>query len=53
MNIVVVTTLWVILNKENRQKEQYLVDHPEKADFHDSDEDLRQGDRHPRWKFQA
>lgn len=53
MNIVVVTTLWLILNKENRQKEQHLVEHPETAGFHDSDEDLRQGDRHPRWKFQA
>jgi MFS family permease len=53
MNIVVVSTLWLILNKENRQKEQHLVEHTQTAGFHDSDEDLRQGDRHPRWKFQT
>lgn len=53
MNIVVVSTLWFILNKENKQKEKYLVEHPETAGFHDSDEDLRQGDRHPRWRFQS
>lgn len=53
MNIVVVSTLFFILKRENRQKEQYLVEHPETAGFHDSDEDLRQGDRHPRWAFQA
>ncbi|KAH3904717.1 hypothetical protein HBI56_215410 [Parastagonospora nodorum] len=53
MNIVVVTALMLTLKKENRQKEQYLIEHPETAGFHDSDEDLRQGDRHPRWVFQA
>tara|TARA_R110002003_G_scaffold991_10_gene21914 strand:- start:79 stop:603 length:525 start_codon:yes stop_codon:yes gene_type:complete len=53
MNIVVVSTLWFILNRENREKEQHLVAYPETPGFHDSDEDLRQGDRHPRWKFQA
>lgn len=53
MNIVVVSTLLFLLNKENKEKEQYLIEHLETAGFHDSDEDLRQGDRHPRWKFQA
>lgn len=53
LNIVVVTTLMFILKKENKQKEHYLAEHPETAGFHDSDEDLRQGDRHPRWVFQA
>lgn len=53
MNIVVVSTLWFILNKENRDKERHLVAHPETRGFHDSDEDLKLGDRHPRWKFQA
>jgi MFS family permease len=53
MNIVVVTALMFILKKENKQKEQHLIEHPETAGFHDSDEDLRQGDRHPRWVFQA
>ncbi|KAF2025883.1 MFS transporter [Setomelanomma holmii] len=53
MNIVVVSTLWFILNKENKDKEQHIVEHPETRGFHDSDEDLRLGDRHPRWKFQA
>lgn len=52
MNIVVVSTLWYFLKKENREKEQYLVEHPETRGFHDSDEDLKLGDRHPRWKFQ-
>jgi len=53
MNIVVVSTLLFILKKENKQKEQHLIEHPNTPGFHDSDEDLRQGDRHPRWVFQA
>jgi MFS family permease len=53
LNVVVVSALWFILTKENKQKEQHLIEHPETAGFHDSDEDLRQGDRHPRWSFQA
>ncbi|KAJ4371405.1 hypothetical protein N0V83_004622 [Neocucurbitaria cava] len=53
MNIVVVSMLWFFLNKENRDKERHLVAHPETRGFHDSDEDLKLGDRHPRWKFQA
>jgi MFS family permease len=53
MNIVVVGALLLKLNAENKQKEKYLVDRPETAGFHDSDEDLRLGDRHPRWKFQT
>lgn len=53
MNVVVVGTLWWILNKENREKAEYVAAHPETAGFHDSAEDLKQGDRHPRWIFQA
>ncbi|KAF1845065.1 MFS transporter [Cucurbitaria berberidis CBS 394.84] len=53
LNIVVVTTLWYFLDKENREKQKYLVEHPETRGFHDSDEDLKLGDRHPRWTFQA
>ncbi|KAH7123607.1 MFS transporter [Dendryphion nanum] len=52
-NIFVVSTLWWILTKENRQKEEYLAAHPETGDFHDSEEDLKLGDTHPRWKFNA
>lgn len=51
LNIVVVTTLWWVLSKENRAKERYLEEHPETGDFHGSDEDLRLGDTHPRWHF--
>ncbi|KAF2281290.1 MFS transporter [Westerdykella ornata] len=53
MNIVVVSTLWYILAKQNKQKEEYLAAHPETRGFHDTDEDLKQGDRHPRWHFNA
>ncbi|KAI8935512.1 hypothetical protein NX059_008083 [Plenodomus lindquistii] len=52
MNIVVVGTLLWFLNKENREKEAHLVAHPDTPGFHDSAEDLKQGDRHPRWRFQ-
>lgn len=51
MNIVVVSTLWWILSKENREKERYLEEHPETGDFHGSEEDLKLGDKHPRWHF--
>ncbi|KAF2653344.1 MFS transporter [Lophiostoma macrostomum CBS 122681] len=53
LNLVVVSALWWILTKENRQKEETLVSHPETKGFHDSEEDLKLGDRHPRWKFNA
>ena len=53
MNIVVVSALWAMLKRENEQKEQYLIEHPETRGFHDSDEDLKLGDRHPRWRFQV
>lgn len=52
MNIVVVSALLWLLNKENSEKEAYLVAHPDTPGFHDSAEDLKQGDRHPRWRFQ-
>lgn len=53
MNIVVVNLLWWRLKKENKKKQLFLADHPETNGFHDSEEDLRLGDRHPRWIFQA
>jgi MFS family permease len=53
LNLVVVTALWFILKKENRQKTEHLISHPETKGFHDSVEDLKMGDRHPRWRFQA
>jgi MFS family permease len=52
-NIVVVGTLWWRLEKENKEKQRYLVENPATKGFHDSEEDLRLGDRHPRWAFQA
>jgi MFS family permease len=52
-NIVVVGTLWWRLEKENKEKQRYLVENPATKGFHDSEEDLRLGDRHPRWVFQA
>jgi MFS family permease len=51
MNIVVVSILWWILTKENKQKEEYLIAHPGTGGFQDTEEDLKQGDRHPRWRF--
>lgn len=53
MNIVVVSALTWLLNKENREKDAHLVAHPETPGFHDSAEDLKQGDNHPRWRFQV
>jgi MFS family permease len=53
LNLVVVTALWYILKKENRLKEEHLSAHPETKGFHDSVEDLKMGDQHPRWRFQA
>ncbi|KAL5116387.1 hypothetical protein ACEQ8H_005735 [Pleosporales sp. CAS-2024a] len=53
VNIVVVTSLLFIPNKENKLKERHLVEHPETAGFHDTEADLRQGDRHARWIFQV
>ncbi|KAF2261853.1 MFS nicotinic acid transporter-like protein Tna1 [Lojkania enalia] len=50
-NIIFVSLLWWILSKENRRKVEYLVQNPATKGFHDSDEDLAEGDRHPRWKF--
>ncbi|PVI08149.1 MFS nicotinic acid transporter-like protein Tna1 [Periconia macrospinosa] len=50
-NIVVVSALWWILAKENKEKEEFLEANPETSGFHDSVEDLKLGDRHPRWHF--
>jgi MFS family permease len=50
-NLIVVSTLWWILNRENEQKVAYLAAHPETKGFHDSEEDLKLGDEHPRWQF--
>jgi MFS family permease len=53
MNIVVVGTLWWKLESENKEKQRHLIENPETKGFHDSEEDLRLGDRHPRWVFQT
>ena len=53
MNLVVVGTLWWLLNKENKAKQAHLQAHPGTRGFHDSDEDLLLGDTHPRWHFNA
>lgn len=50
-NIIVVSLLWWLLTRENKAKEEHLVAHPETKGFHDTVEDLKQGDRHPRWHF--
>ncbi|KAF2636168.1 MFS nicotinic acid transporter-like protein Tna1 [Massarina eburnea CBS 473.64] len=50
-NVFVAGALWWILARENKKKEEYLVAHPETKGFHDTEEDLKQGDRHPRWHF--
>jgi MFS family permease len=51
MNIVFVSTLWLFLKRENRKKQEHLLAYPATAEFHDSEEDLKLGDRHPRWQF--
>ncbi|KAF1997586.1 MFS nicotinic acid transporter-like protein Tna1 [Amniculicola lignicola CBS 123094] len=51
MNIVVVSTLWWVLSRVNKQKTAILEQYPETKGFHDSEEDLKLGDRHPRWRF--
>lgn len=50
-NIVVVSMLWLLLAKENKQKHEYLVANPDTNGFHDTEEDLKLGDEHPRWHF--
>lgn len=51
LNLVVVGTLWLVLSRENKKKQEFLANHPETNGFHDSEQDLKQGDRHPRWIF--
>ncbi|KAI2476821.1 MFS transporter [Pyrenophora tritici-repentis] len=53
LNLVVVGALLVLLKKENREKDKVLLERPETGGFHDSVEDLKMGDRHPRWRFQV
>ncbi|KAI4638800.1 hypothetical protein J4E93_009828 [Alternaria ventricosa] len=53
LNLVVVAALWVLLKRENAEKERVLVERPETGGFHDSVEDVKLGDRHPRWRFQV
>jgi MFS family permease len=50
-NLVVVSSLWWILKRENAQKVQFVAEHPGTRGFHDSEEDLKLGDEHPRWQF--
>ena len=55
-NIVVVGILWVVLNKENREKEtkrEELGISPIMGDVGDTDGDGFLGDRDPRWIFQT
>ncbi|KAF2118298.1 MFS transporter [Lophiotrema nucula] len=51
MNLVVVSLLWWILKRENTRKSAHLASNPSTKGFHDSEEDLAEGDRHPRWLF--
>lgn len=53
LNLVVVSALWVVLNRENAEKVKMLESEPHTPGFHDSAEDLALGDRHPRWRFQV
>ncbi|KAI4676601.1 hypothetical protein J4E81_011111 [Alternaria sp. BMP 2799] len=53
LNLVVVGALWVLLKRENAEKERVLVERPQTGGFHDSVEDVKMGDRHPRWRFQV
>lgn len=53
LNLVVVSALWVVLNRENAEKDKVLESEPHVPGFHDSAEDLALGDRHPRWRFQV
>ncbi|KAI4642449.1 uncharacterized protein J4E79_011511 [Alternaria viburni] len=53
LNLVVVGVLWVLLKRENAEKERVLVERPQTGGFHDSVEDVKMGDRHPRWRFQV
>lgn len=48
MNLAVVSTLWFVFRRDKIKKQDYLVNHPE---IDGVEEDLKQGDRHPRWKF--
>ena len=50
-NLVVVSTLWYLLKKENERKAAFLAENPQTKGFHDSEEDLKLGDEHPRWHF--
>jgi MFS family permease len=52
-NILVVSALWWKLESENKAKQRVLIERPDTKGFHDSEEDLKMGDRHPRWIFQA
>ncbi|KAI4938639.1 hypothetical protein J4E85_001080 [Alternaria conjuncta] len=53
LNLLVVGVLWVLLQRENAEKERVLVERPQTGGFHDSVEDVKMGDRHPRWRFQV
>ena len=50
-NIIVVSLLWLLLAKDNKQKQEYLAANPGTNGFHDTEEDLKLGDGHPRWHF--
>lgn len=50
-NLIVVSALWWVLTRENKKKQEYLSAHPETNGFHDTEDDLKKGDEHPRWHF--
>ena len=51
MNLIVVSTLWFVLTRENKRKQEFLAAHPETRGIHDTEEDIKRGDEHPRCKF--
>lgn len=51
-NLLVVSALWLVLTRENREKER-VVQAQGGHVTRDSDEDLALGDRHPGWRFQV
>ncbi|USP81743.1 uncharacterized protein yc1106_09017 [Curvularia clavata] len=48
LNLVVVSTLWVVLVRENKEKERVVREAGDSAG-----EDKALGDRHPEWRFQV
>lgn len=51
-NLGVVSVLWVVLLRENAQKERVLADEARRHGHGDDEDSLALGDGDPRWKFQ-